>query len=130
MITKRHSISAVLVCAGLFVFMIVLRLLLAGSSSSLGRLVFTDFPKPSYQYSVDLFDLEVGKRTPLKIERYQDIGNLSVIDGQHFYLSLCPARGNGLFCSSYTSFIVTPSDTHRFENMTQFWKDDYGSPVW
>src|SRR6185436_13678324 len=33
-------------------------------------------------------------------------------------------------CPNYTSAVIAPKDLHRFENIKQFWKENYSSPVW
>src|SRR5689334_22461029 len=86
MIKTRFRIILVLfLCTGLLVFIVIDKSSLLRSPKSLGRLVFTDFAKPSYHYTVDVFDLERGIRSSLKWEAYQDVGSLWVIDGRHFY---------------------------------------------
>ncbi|MBA3868558.1 MAG: PD40 domain-containing protein [Anaerolineae bacterium] len=130
MITKRHSILAVLLSAGFFLVIIVLRVLQGGSSFGLGRLIFTDYAKPDYRNTVNLFDLTQGRRSTIPEEAYQNVGFIYPIDAQHVYISMCFAQNNPLFCSAHSSNIIDAKDSPRFENMTQFWKNDYSSPVW
>jgi tricorn protease-like protein len=129
-IIRRRVVAALLMWAGLFIFIVILRSLQMGSSASLGHLVFTDYPKPDRRFTVDVFDIEQGKRSSLEQEPYQDMGSLFPIDAQDIYTSVCFARIISGFCLSPVNTTITPKNILQLANIKLVWKDNYGSPVW
>lgn len=125
---RFYAVAALMIC--IFLLLITLRSTLFRSSSSLGRLVFTDFPKPNYNYAVDVFDIERNKRTSLPLTSYQNIGTQAIIDEQYVYSSMCFLPYVSVLCPAYVSGIFSSKEVHRFDNVKQFWKKNYGSPVW
>ena len=114
----------------LVVVFVVIRFSQQGNSGSPGRLIFTDYPKPNYRYTVDVFDLEHNTRSSLAREAYQDVGTQSVIDEKHVYFSACFAQNNPMFCSAYVSEVIAPEEIHKFDHVKQFWNENYESPIW
>ncbi len=96
----------------------------------LGQLVFTDYPKPDRHFTVDMVDLEIGRRTSLPQEPYDDIGFLSAIDTQRVYGSLCFARNISGFCLSPVNTTIPPKNLAQLATIRQLWKGNYGPPVW
>jgi TolB protein len=128
---KNHfrTILVLVLCTGLLIFIVFDKSSLLRSPKSLGRLVFTDYAKPNYSFTVDVFDLKQGIRSSLNRVDYQDVGIQSVIDEQHVYFSACFAQNNPMFCSAYVSVVIAPEEIHKFDHIRQFWKEIYGSPI-
>ena len=127
---RFRMISALLVCVGLIIFMSFIRYLQVRPAASPGRLVFTDYAKPNYRYTVDIFDLAHSTRSSLTREAFQDVGTQAVIDENHIYFSACFAQNNPMFCSAYVSEVIAPEEIHKFDRVKQFWKENYESPIW
>jgi TolB protein len=128
---KRYTLAILLLGAVLIALVVVLRLPALESSAHPGRLVFTDFPKPNHNFTVDIFDLEQNTRSSLLRTAYNDVGSVAPIDEQHIYASMCFATNNPMFfCSAYVSDIFAPEQVSRFDDVKQFWKESYSSPIW